>query len=326
MAKASKEDKENALKGIQAAFSQSVTPAAVRWVHGTQSPTLVAMMKSDQQLKPSGQLKTEGKAIFCGENSSGVLRINTIGISGTGLKECGGAIAYAEGGIGRHDEIGLVCLMAPEKVIPDFSKLIEGWNIKLESKGVDNIFEAYSNQLALYNFHRYFGILSNLEPKLFEELIVPQINAIIEKLGEAKRLDIIAKIFTPILEAAGSKQGEYNQEDKNMMQFLYPLIFGAINIDLVETAPVHALRSYRKKAFKVKGSAIPGEHAYQGPLKLEVDLQFVFAPQKAVADVQGYLAIKVVKNVLVCNFESLRLAKVFQAFIEKKRAPKIFEL
>lgn len=116
------QEKDTIIQGIKEAFNDSVPFTQVTWLHGTQSPTLVSLLKTDQMLKPSGILRETNQLAFCGENGKGCFGINKKNISGVPLKSAYVAIEYAAGGTGHSDETAFNCSADPIAGIQDYKE------------------------------------------------------------------------------------------------------------------------------------------------------------------------------------------------------------
>lgn len=324
-------DKESILEGIREAFTAQQTPASLTWLHGTQSPTIAAVVR-DGFLKPAGHVRRDHGVVFCGENGKGTFGINSESVSGVSLDHGDEAITYAFGGIGFHEEGGLCCVVKPRETIEIYVQQMNEWLCKEEDLGRKMYIDYASNKSNLFNFHRHMKILMTLEPDLFEKEVIPILNQLIQKLEKAQssgedgtcvrrgeKVILITELSrTEVLEPVlllFREKPLYTEEDREIIRRNCPIVFGATDIRPVERAGGN---ESGKIAVRVP-SMIQGEYAYKGDLKIGQDLPFLFTNQQDVAVLRSYLQKKGIENVWVYNFQTLSVATQFAQFREVKK-------
>lgn len=312
---------------IQEAYSTENNPSQVKWEHGTQSPTMVSMAMTDRLLKSPSQMLKDKQLAPCGEQNRGYFHINDIKIYGVSLEKCNMAINYSRGGLGYCDEIAPFCITKPEQVINEiYHPTFEEYLQKLTDEGksyLSFLNESYPPK-QIGNLHRHFKILWSLEPKLFEEKMLPSVIQLIAKLKEFEgpgydqqtqraAQSLLEEMLEPILNFKTTLPS-HPETDRKIFQSCYPVVFGATGIKLVDE--VHADKT-QKVAYH-QGDMC-NEYIYEGsPLKLGSDLPFIFVPQSRVNMTRAYLKGRNIHDVKVYNMESLQLASTFSKYLLKK--------
>lgn len=328
----SDEEFEDTLTEIQEAFRQQINPSQVTWVHGSQFPTIVGVLKSDKLLKPSGQLRKDKNLAFCGENNKGCFTVNQQNISGVSLDSYQSALDYAEGGIGANDEVAMICTIKPKETIEQYySQVFQKWIEDFDKNPTDWLWSMHnryteqgSSPVELYNIQRHIKILWSLEPQVFEEKLLPLIQDISDKLEQflsthpskdyekcAKAL--LKKAFRPFI-ALKETLPSYTTEDTEIIKKFAPVVFGSTELQLVKKVAADQIG----KVAVYRPYMMVEEYTYQGTLELGSELPFVFVPQNEVVKMRRYLVSNNVTNAKVCNLASLHLAPKFLEFKRKK--------
>lgn len=151
--------------------------------------------------------------------------------------------------------------------------------------------------------------------------LVKQLILKLEAYPESKQAKAaIEKIFTPIFDFK-SHLSDYTSEDKEIIKQFYPIIFGAVNIELFETKSMEHVGG--KVAVKVLNQL--NEYSYEGTLKLETDLPCLFVPQQAIQQTRNYLAHYQVKEARVYTIAALCLASKYHEFKQNKISQKNYQ-
>lgn len=305
----------------------------VDWVHGTQVQTLVAMVNSDQMLKPSGVLRSEGRFAFCGENGKHIFGVNATMISGVALRYADGAIDYAAyGGAGYSDYTAGNCFKNPEKMIRAMANQIEEWK-PVPDKYPDtdraqnyayldcgSLSNTYASECAaphlLYNFHRHMRILNLLEPEQFKEIIIPKVKemlGVLQEIFEHPPPDDIKICY----KEGPAKYTQIQGLAKDLIDKMFTPVLSLpdekcpyderdkrimrLCIPIVFGAAIQ-----QPQNIEPIDSSIDGELGYAGSLKLGKEIPIVFVPLQHQAAVKEYLREKKVENVTVSTFDVLQ--------------------
>lgn len=309
---------EETLQEIQRAYQAPVRPDQVTFLHGTESPTVVAMASTDATLKPGCKLRQEKSTIFCGEYGVGVERPE---ICGGALDNMQTVLNYAMGmGIGIHQGNATTCRKFPEPSIGFYLENFTRWQEELKTGSCSDLESYGDSRIFRLNMLRDLQILATLEPRLYNEKLVPAMASLITDLQGHSFIGsqlIIKEVLQP---ASNFKNlPTYSAEERALIQKSHPVVFGATEIKLVKENDKDKTGKYATYA-----GGQTKEYLYEGTLKMGADLQFMFVPQQNVEATRRYLQQKDIRDIRVTNLESLKVAAQFQAFKAKKRERYIF--
>ncbi len=303
-----KDDIDVIIRGVERAIENETQLSETSWCHGTQSATIPAVMKTGGEFKPSGEVsKTKGVA-FNGEHGTGSEGHNLKHISGVPIIHADIAINYATGGYGFHDEMDSLCVLEPKEMIMLYAENEETKDMlrkdletlkssekKVKGRAVHYLYNDYEYEVRKNNFHRHMKILWTLEPKLFEEKMIPIIesyceqlkmcaseNSDLEKKYREKANFLHSKVFNPVLFFKESLQ-RYSEEEKKLITENIPVVVASRTLSI----------EHQKMRKVTKGMFKECEYTYEGNLKLGTDLQYIFVPNQEIPGMKKYLADKV---------------------------------